>query len=147
MLIAKAAIRRLIPHAGTMCLLDGVTAWDATSIVCVTATHRDTANPLRRQGRLAGLHAFEYGAQAAAIHGSLVASAAGRQVQPAYLAALRDARLYVTRLDDIAVPLAVTAQRLAGEGGNCIYQVSVSADATVLAHGRIIIINRPEIIT
>jgi predicted hotdog family 3-hydroxylacyl-ACP dehydratase len=145
MLIDKAAIRRLIPHAGTMCLLDGVMAWDITSIVCVTATHRDTANPLRRQGRLGGLHAFEYGAQAAAVHGSLVANAAGQQAPPAYLAALRDARLYVTYLDDIAVPLEVSAHRLTSERGNCIYQLSVSAAATVLAQGRVIIINRPEI--
>ena len=144
MLIDKAAIRRLIPHAGTMCLLDRVIAWDTTSIVCVTATHQDTANPLRRQGRLAGLHAFEYGAQAAAIHGSLVASAAGQQAPPAYLAALRNAHLYVTYLDDIAVPLEVSAHWLTGERGNCIYQLSVSADATVLAQGRVIIINRPE---
>jgi len=37
-LIDKAAIRRLIPHAGAMCLLDTVIAWDETSITCETAT-------------------------------------------------------------------------------------------------------------
>src|SRR5881398_1435622 len=76
--IDKAEIRRLIPHAGTMCLLDSVLGWDDESIVCTTNTHRDEANPLRRDGRLSALHALEYAAQAAAIHGGLRA----RAVQP-----------------------------------------------------------------
>ena len=142
-LIHKAEIRSLIPHAGTMCLLEGVTAWDDTSIVCVTDTHRDAMNPLRRQGRLAALHAFEYGAQAVAIHGGLLARAAGRRVPPAYLAALRDARLTVTRLDDVEAPLEVTAKWLTGRAGNCIYQSRISANAQVLAEARITIITHP----
>src|SRR5207249_9236852 len=63
--INKAEIRTLIPHSGLMCLLDQVTQWDDRSIKCVANTHRDPANPLRRSGHLAALHAFEYGAQAA----------------------------------------------------------------------------------
>src|SRR6266496_5033821 len=63
--INKAEIRTLVPHSGLMCLLDEVTQWDDRSIVCVTNTHRDPANPLRRHERLSALHAFEYGAQAA----------------------------------------------------------------------------------
>ena len=67
--INKAEIRTLIPHSGSMCLLDEVTQWDDRSIVCATNTHRDPANPLRRNGHLSAVHAFEYGAQAAAVHG------------------------------------------------------------------------------
>jgi len=143
-LIDKAGIRRLIPHAGTMCLLDAVIAWDETSITCETVTHREPANPLRRQGRLAGLHAFEYGAQAAAIHGGLLAAAAGCQASPAYLAALRDARLYIACLDEIAAPLRVSARRLLGSAGNCIYRIEIRANATVLAEARVTIITRAE---
>ena len=66
--IHKAEIRTLIPHSDLMCLLDDVMQWDDRSIVCFTNTHRDPANPLRRAGRLSAVHAFEYGAQAAAIH-------------------------------------------------------------------------------
>src|SRR6478609_1417343 len=66
--INKAEIRTLVPHSGLMCLLDEVTQWDDRSIVCVTNTHRDPVNPLRRHGHLSALHAFEYGAQAAAVH-------------------------------------------------------------------------------
>jgi predicted hotdog family 3-hydroxylacyl-ACP dehydratase len=54
--INKAEIRTLIPHSGLMCLLDEVTQWDDGSITCVTNTHRDSANPLRRGGRLSVGH-------------------------------------------------------------------------------------------
>ncbi len=143
MLIDKTTIRRLIPHAGTMCLLDEVIAWDETSISCETATHREPTHPLRRQGRLAGLHAFEYGAQAAAIHGGLLAAAAGGQALPAYLAALKAARLYSDYLDEIAAPLQVSARRLLGSAGNCIYRIEIRADTVVLAEARVTIITRP----
>ncbi|MGH8502676.1 MAG: hypothetical protein ACREVE_09435, partial [Gammaproteobacteria bacterium] len=75
--VDKDAIRALIPHAGTMCLLDAVLEWDDESIHCTSETHRAADNPLRREGRLSALHAFEYGAQAVAVHGGLRARAAG----------------------------------------------------------------------
>src|SRR6476660_9989100 len=102
--INKAEIRTLVPHSGLMCLLDEVTQWDDRSIVCVTNTHRDPVNPLRRDGHLSALHAFEYGAQAAAVHGGLHARSVGTTAPHGYLAALRDARLHVTRLHDIRSP-------------------------------------------
>src|SRR5207247_8959344 len=120
--INKTEIRTLIPHSGSMCLLDEVTQWDDQSIVCTTDTHRDPANPLRRNGHLSAVHAFEYGAQAAAVHGGLRARAAGATAPPGYLAALRDARLHVARLDDIATPLANFAKRLSGDHANNISQ-------------------------
>jgi len=88
--INKAEIRTLIPHSGLMCLLDEVTQWDDQSIVCITNTHRDPVNPLRRKGRLSAVHAFEYGAQAAAVHGGLRARSVHTTAAPGYLAALRD---------------------------------------------------------
>ena len=60
-----------------MCLLDEVVQWDERSIVCISNTHRDPANPLRRQGRLSAVHAFEYGAQTAAVHGGLLCDDTG----------------------------------------------------------------------
>lgn len=141
-LIDKTGIRQIIPHAGAMCLLDAVRSWDATTIVCTSETHRSPANPLRRDGQLAALHAFEYGAQAIAIHGGLLSRAAGlQQNAPAYLAALREAHLYVQRLDDIEQPLEVTARRLVGMAGNCIYQVYINARTDKLAEARITIIS------
>jgi predicted hotdog family 3-hydroxylacyl-ACP dehydratase len=140
--INKAEIRTLIPHSDLMCLLDEVLRWDDRSIACVSNTHRDPANPLRREGRLSAVHAFEYGAQAAAIHGGLRARAAGTIAPPGYLAALRDGRLHVTRLDYIHLPLRISARRLYGEGANTVYEFIVSAAAVLVAEGRVTIVQR-----
>ena len=140
--INKAEIRTLIPHSGLMCLLDEVTQWDDRSITCVSNTHRDPSNPLRRDGHLSALHAFEYGAQAAAVHGGLHARSVGTTAPPGYLAALRDARLHVARLDDIRSPLYIRANRLFGDGVNTIYECRVSADNVPLADGRVTIVQR-----
>jgi predicted hotdog family 3-hydroxylacyl-ACP dehydratase len=140
--IYKAEIRTLIPHSGLMCLLDEVLQWDDRSIACASNTHRDPANPLRRQGHLSAVHAFEYGAQAAAVHGGLRARATGTVAPPGYLAALRDGRLHVTRLDYIHLPLSVCATRLYGEGANTVYEFVVSAATVLVAAGRVTIVQR-----
>jgi predicted hotdog family 3-hydroxylacyl-ACP dehydratase len=140
--INKSEIRKLIPHTGLMCLLDRVIKWDDRSIVCTSDTHRDPANPLRRDGRLSALHAFEYGAQAAAVHGGLRARSAGEVAPPGYLAALRDAHLHVVRLDDIPLPLQVYACRLFGDSVNTVYECRISAGDVLLADGRITIMLR-----
>ena len=140
--INKAEIRTLIPHSGTMCLLDEVTQWDDRSITCITNTHRDPANPLRRDERLSAVHAFEYGAQAAAVHGGLRARSVGEIAPPGYLAALRDARLHVAFLDDIRSRLQICANRLFGDGANTVYECRVLADNALLANARVTIIQR-----
>jgi predicted hotdog family 3-hydroxylacyl-ACP dehydratase len=141
-IVNKAEIRKLIPHSGLMCLLDEVTQWDDQSITCVSNTHRDPSNPLRRDGCLSAVHAFEYGAQAAAVHGGLRARLVGATAPPGYLAALRDARLYVTSLDEIQTALQVQAVRLFGDGVNCVYECCVSGGDRLLAEGRVTIIER-----
>jgi predicted hotdog family 3-hydroxylacyl-ACP dehydratase len=142
MTITKAEIRMLIPHSGLMCLLDEVIRWDAQSIVCASNTHRDPTNPLRRQSGLAAVHVFEYGAQAAAIHGGLLARLAGTIAPPGYLAALREGRLHVTRLDYIHLPLRISATHLFGEGANTVYEFAVSAATVLIAEGRVTIVER-----
>jgi predicted hotdog family 3-hydroxylacyl-ACP dehydratase len=140
--IYKAEIRTLIPHSGLMCLLDEVVQWDDRSIACVSNTHRDPANPLRRHGRLSAVHAFEYGAQAVAIHGGLRARAAGAIAPPGYLAALRDGRLHVARLDHIHLPLWICATRMFGDGANTVYEFALSAATVLVAEGRVTIVER-----
>jgi len=140
--INKAEIRTLIPHCGLMCLVDSVTEWDDRSITCISNTHRDPANPLRRDGQLSALHAFEYAAQTVAVHGGLRARLADMTAPPGYLAALRDARLRVMRLDDIASPLQICAHRLFGDAANSVYECRVSASDVLLADGRITIMLR-----
>src|SRR5207247_9130940 len=129
--------------AGTRCLLGKLSNSDDASIVCITGTHRDKTNPPRREGRLSSLNALEYGAQAAAIHGGLRARAAGTIAPACYLAALRDAHLYVGRLDDLASPLEIRAQRSFGDAGNTIYHCAMSASRSLVADGRIRLMLRP----
>lgn len=143
MRIDKAKIQTLIPHAGTMCLLETVIDWDQEHIACITETHRDPHNPLRYQGRLAALHGVEYGAQAAAIHGSLCAQTVGKTAPPGYLAALRDVHWTIAHLDSIAAPLDVTAHLLMGDAGHCIYTIRLSAAKQTLVEARITIAAQP----
>lgn len=139
--IDRAAIARLIPHAGRMCLLDTVDAWDAEGIRCSTRSHLDLQNPLRSGGRLAALQLCEYGAQATAVHGGLEAAAQGGKARPGLLAALREVEFSVDRIDDIAEALTVIAQRqLAGAGG-CLYRFRVSAGNRWPARGRVSVIH------
>jgi predicted hotdog family 3-hydroxylacyl-ACP dehydratase len=142
MLTSKSEIRTLIPHTGLMCLLDSVIEWDDRSIVCISDTHRDPAHPLRRDGHLSALHAFEYGAQAVAVHGGLRARSVGATAPPGYLAALRNAHLHVMRLDDIPSPLQIYACRLFGDAVNAVYECYISAGDACLADGRITIMLR-----
>ena len=125
-----------------MCLLDGVIEWDDRAIVCMSQTHLDAANPLRRAGKLSVVHALEYGAQAAAVHGGLRAQAAGTNAPPGYLAAVRDVEFYVERLDNIEPALEVRAERLFGEAVNTVYDCKVLANDKLLAQGRVTIMLR-----
>lgn len=141
--LGEEDIRRLVPHAGEMCLLQRVVTWDEESIHCQSETHLSPGHPLRRDRALAAVHAFEYGAQAAAIHGGLRAEAAGGQAPFCYLAAIRHGRLLVARLDSSNRPLDVRAQRLFGNAGDTVYQCTIYAGDLLLAEGRVTIMQRP----
>ena len=57
-------IASLIPHAGSMCLLDAVDTYDQQRIVCSASSHRATHNPLRHADQLSIQTGIEYAAQA-----------------------------------------------------------------------------------
>jgi len=134
--IGRDAIAGLIPHAGRMCLLDTVVAWSDGEIECRSDSHRDPAHPLRHGGALAAVHLAEYGAQAMAIHGGLLGRAAGAPVRRGLLVTLRDLKLAVARIDDIAAPLVVRARRLLANPDGQLYAFEIAADGQALASGR-----------
>ena len=70
MLADQEMIAKLIPHTGSMCLLDGVLERDTQRIRCVSSSHRDTDNPLRSGDELSALCGIEYAAQVMAVHGA-----------------------------------------------------------------------------
>jgi len=134
MLMTRDDLAALIPHAGTMCLLDGVLSWDDSRIRCIARSHRAPDNPLRHAGRLAALCGVEYASQAMAVHGGLTAD--GRRPAAGYLASLRDLSCQVARLDDIAEDLVINAENLTGEGSRVIYAFSITAGDRELLSGR-----------
>jgi predicted hotdog family 3-hydroxylacyl-ACP dehydratase len=133
--MTRSDIARLIPHAGSMCLLDGVEHWDATHIRCVSRTHRDVANPLRAGGQLPAMCGIEYAAQTMAVHGGL-SGLPGGQPRAGYLVALRDVVCRRSRLDNLDGDLRVDAERLMGDVNRVIYQFTLHVGATAILSGR-----------
>lgn len=78
--MTAAEFGRFLPHKPPMLLLETVEAWNAESIECTASSQNDAQNPLRINGRVSSVHAMEYGAQAAAIHLSLMANSAAEPV-------------------------------------------------------------------
>jgi len=141
----QARIRALIPHAGAMCLLDAVLAMSECAISCRASSHRDPSNPLASNGRLSALHLVEYGAQAAAVHGGLLAAALSPEARTVagVLAAVRDLQLEVATLDDLTGVLQIDAARIAASPAGQQYQFSASCEGRALARGRVLIMNSP----
>ncbi len=136
LIMTKAALCRLIPHHGTMCLLDTVERWDDTTLVCTTASHRDAMNPLRRDNQLEAVCGLEYAAQAMAVHVGLLEQRKGRRLGMGYLGAVKNLTLQTTRLDDVKGDLTVQVTRLVGEVGSFIYTFRVSIERQELLDGR-----------
>ena len=135
MIIGRDEIAHLIPHAGAMCLLDGVLAWDRESIRCLSTRHRTPDNPLRQEGRLGALCGIEFAAQAMAIHGGLT-GAVGERPRGGYLASLRDVICRRDRLDDLADDLIIEAVYLMGDGARVIYSFTVGGRGQEILTGR-----------
>lgn len=144
----REGIARLIPHQGTMCLLDRLDAWDETRIVCAASNHRDAHHPLRTASGLMSCTAIEYAAQAMALHGALTAERAGVDASPGYLASVRNVALAAWRLDHLpaATPdeLTIEADRQAGDGAHLVYAFQVRHDGRTIASGRAaVVLNTP----
>ena len=129
-------IAAVVPHSGRMCLLERIVSWDDTRVTLATTTHRDPANPLARNGRLRAIHLCEYGAQAMAVHGGLVAMARDQQARPGLLVSLRDVVLACDFIEDLEGELLVEAVRVHGGADAWLYDFRVSHEARQLARGR-----------
>ena len=143
-LLGRSGIAALIPHAGSMCLLDGLSRWDRDRIVCTASSHRDADNPMRSASGLLAPCAIEYAAQAMALHGALIGQADGLAPSPGYLASARAVRLHRMRLDDLAADLHIEATRGAGDARQILYTFVVSHDGAPVAEGRAtVVLNTP----
>jgi predicted hotdog family 3-hydroxylacyl-ACP dehydratase len=140
MMLAAGEIAGLIPHAGRMCLLARVDAWDERTIRCAASSHVEADHPLRSASGLLASAAIEYAAQAAAVHGALKARAAGRAPAPGFLASARGVRLHRLRLDDLAGELAVDVEHLAGDDRQLLYAFTVRHAGGPVAEGRLAVV-------
>jgi predicted hotdog family 3-hydroxylacyl-ACP dehydratase len=129
-------IASLVPHAGSMCLLERVLDWDELAVTLTTTTHRDPANPLRSNGRLRAIHLCEYGAQAMAVHGGLRAWSRGGHARPGMLVSLRDVQIGCDHVHDLAGELVVTARCVHESPSAWRYDFRVSHGTRLLAQGR-----------
>jgi predicted hotdog family 3-hydroxylacyl-ACP dehydratase len=132
------------PHRGAMCLLDDVVDWNGDGVHARSATHRRADNPLRSDDRLRSVHLCEYGAQAMAVHGALLAAASGVATQPGLLVSLRAVSLHVARNDDLTGDLDVHAQRLLDAGTSLQYTFRIEHAGTLLAEGRAAVMTRGD---
>lgn len=135
----------LIPHAGRMCLLDVVLAWDETTLHARTTSHALPGHPLRTARGLHAVHLAEYGAQAMAVHGALRDRAQGATgVKPGRLVSLRDVQLAVEHVDPQGGALDVHAECLYADGAGAQYVFRVEQGGRLLASGRAAVIHPAE---
>ena len=135
MMLDRAMIEALVPHAGAMCLIDEVQSHDDSRIVCASMRHLSLDNPLRRGGRLSAVHAIEFAAQAAALH---MALRSGEDTQRSgMLVSVHGCRLHADTLSSVAQPLRIEARRTAMVGPLASYGFLVETSAGRVAEGRL----------
>ncbi|MEO7071599.1 MAG: phosphotransferase [Rhodanobacter sp.] len=140
-MLARTDWAHLLPHAGAMCLLDAVVAWDEQGLHAVSASHVRVDNPLRGAHGLHAVHLAEYGAQAMALHGALLAREHGlHAARPGMLVSLRDVLLAVEYVPPVG-RLDVHAQCLLSDAHGAQYTFAVELAGQLLASGRAAVIH------
>jgi predicted hotdog family 3-hydroxylacyl-ACP dehydratase len=139
-MIEREEILSLVPHGGNMCLIDAVSEWDETHIVCVARNHGRTDHPLRREGRLSAIHLIEYGAQAMAVHGALLARQEGGRARPGMLVSARNFETTRERLDDLAGALEIHGRRELLRGDSMMHSFEARHLGVRIATGRVAVL-------
>lgn len=132
-MIEHDMIHKLVPHAGDMCLIERVDHWDATTLLCRAHTGEPAVHPLGVDDGLPATALAEYGAQAMAVHGALLA---GDDAPPraGLLVALRGLELAVDRLTAPS-ELTIRAHRAGGDDHGASYDFDIHSEGRRLARG------------
>jgi predicted hotdog family 3-hydroxylacyl-ACP dehydratase len=136
MILKKPDWQHLIPHRDAMSVLDAVVMFDDTSIHMTALSHIDIDNPLRSDDQLRAVHLCEYGAQAMAVHGGLLAQRDGMVAAPGFLVSLRGVSLHVERVDRLHGALDVYAEKLLDSATSWQYAFRIEHRGRLLAEGR-----------
>lgn len=144
-MLEKSQIDCLLPHRGSMFLLDRAVRFDDDEIECCASSHRGPDNPLRHHGQLPVHAAIEYAAQAAGLHGALLNRRLrlGGPPQVGYLAIVSNLLWFVDRLDDLTNDLHIHARRTVVGSSGCAYRVRVEHLAAPVMSGDLIIALEP----
>lgn len=143
LVLTAMQITRLLPHAGSMCLLTGVRSFDTQSIHCMAASHHLLDNPLREHGMLHAVCGVEYAAQAMAVHGALLVGGGKQPARGGRLAGVRSLDLKVNRLDDIKSDLDIRATQIMGDENSMVYEFSVDVGTRNLIKGKATVVLVP----
>jgi predicted hotdog family 3-hydroxylacyl-ACP dehydratase len=137
--MSPADIARLLPHTGSMVLLDDVIEHDAGSIHCLARSHHAPDNPLREDGRLPAWCGLEYAAQAMAVHQRLCAS---KEPPPArgFLAVARELSMSVADLDELPGELHIHAEKMIAEGDRSLYRFQLTSNNQPVLSGRVAVV-------
>ena len=135
-MLDRVDIQRIVPQTGAMCLLESVTRWDATQIVC-SALPPNESHPLASDGVVHAVAAVEYAAQATAIHGALLNNATAPQA--GLLAKLTDVTFHGDDVPADAGSINVHAQLLSASAAGCLYTFNVSTALGRITEGRLMI--------
>jgi predicted hotdog family 3-hydroxylacyl-ACP dehydratase len=139
MTLDRALVAQLVPQAGDMCLLDGVTRWDATSIACFAAAP-GPAHPLVRRNALPAVAGCEYAAQATAVHGALLD---GATPKAGMLVKLMDVDLRKPCFALTQGPLEVRAELASRTEAGCLYGFEVTQEGQAVVSGRLMVAFTP----
>lgn len=134
--VTKEDLAVLLPHAGSMRLLDRAASWDESSIRCHTKTHQDPENPLRRGSCLDAVAGIEYAAQAMGVHVGLLNGGRSSDGSIGYVGGLRDVVFGIDRLDDCPDELTIDATRLFMGDDSFLYRFAISSGGREVMSGR-----------
>jgi predicted hotdog family 3-hydroxylacyl-ACP dehydratase len=123
-----------VPHTDDMALIDAVVDWTETTIHAIGERHRPDTHPLRSTAGLHAVHLAEYGAQALAVHASLLGEAGGRAGR---LVSVRDMQLAVEYVDLSQGRLEVHAERIYVDDRGAQYLFKIEQQGRMLASGRV----------
>jgi predicted hotdog family 3-hydroxylacyl-ACP dehydratase len=143
-LLDAAAIARLIPHNGSMSLLDTVDAFDAHHIHCSAVSHRHLTNPLRENNMLHAVCGVEYAAQAMAVHGALLATNSSSEPRGGRLASVRAVEFFTDRIDTVEIKLDIFATLLLRDDNSMMYEFTISTPHQTLLQGKATVILMPK---
>lgn len=144
MLLDRALILSLIPHQGSMCLHDEVLDWNDQRVRLRSAGHRDARHPLRHRDQLHAIHLCEYGAQAMAVHGGLLARQSGQRAAAGFLVSLRQVQLLCARIDLLTGDVITSAERLLDNGSSWQYAFDIHHQDVLIASGRAAVMLRAD---